>query len=175
MTRIGLALRAAWRTLRDAAFAETVAAGLSGAPADETRPAAEPPPAPAPARSEALTLLAALQREARLLDFLMEPLDGYPDAQVGAAARDVHRDSARVIRRMFDPQPLRAEEEGRAVEVPAGYNAARIQLTGPATGEPPFRGTLRHPGWEAAACDLPVWNGKPDDTRILAPAEVDTR
>jgi hypothetical protein len=46
----------------------------------------------APARSEALNLLAAMQREARFVDFIREPLDGYSDAQIGAAARTVHRD-----------------------------------------------------------------------------------
>ena len=35
-------------------------------------------------RHDALSLLAVLQREARLLDFLKEPVEGYSDAQVGA-------------------------------------------------------------------------------------------
>ena len=54
-----------------------------------------------PARSEAITLLAALQREARFVDFIQESLAGYTDAQIGAAARDVHRDCGTVLKRMF--------------------------------------------------------------------------
>ena len=38
-------------------------------------------------RDGALALLALLQREGRLVDFLREPLDGYGDADIGAAAR----------------------------------------------------------------------------------------
>ncbi len=41
-------------------------------------PAAPPTPAPAP-RNEALSLLAVLQRDARLLDFLKEPLADFTD------------------------------------------------------------------------------------------------
>src|SRR5689334_6738761 len=39
----------------------------------------------------ALQLLSLLQREGRLVDFLAEPIDGFSDAQIGAAVRDVHR------------------------------------------------------------------------------------
>ena len=35
------------------------------------------------------------------------------------------------------------------MEVPAGFDAGRYRLTGNVTGEPPFRGRLVHPGWEA--------------------------
>ena len=66
----------------------------------EPKPAARKPP-PKPARSEAVTLLAALQREARFVDFIKEPLDGYSDAQIGAAARDVHRDCGKVLDRLL--------------------------------------------------------------------------
>jgi hypothetical protein len=58
---------------------------------DAKKPAAAPRP-----RSEALTLLATLQREARFVDFIKESLEGYSDAQIGAVARDVHRDCGKV-------------------------------------------------------------------------------
>src|SRR5688500_1390014 len=48
-------------------------------------------------RSEAITLLAALQREGRLVDFLKESLADYSDAQIGAVARDLHRDCGKVV------------------------------------------------------------------------------
>jgi hypothetical protein len=50
--------------------------------------------------------LAALQREARLVDFVQEPIAAYSDAQIGAAVRDVHRGCAEVIERLFSLKPV---------------------------------------------------------------------
>ena len=134
------------------------------------------PPAPKPpARSEAITLLAALQREARFVDFIQESLAGYTDAQIGAAARDVHRDCGVVLQRMFALRPAVTDEEGKDVEVPAGFDAGRWRLTGNVTGEPPFHGRLVHPGWEATTCELPTWSGSAAAARIVAPAEVELK
>jgi hypothetical protein len=140
------------------------------------KPIAPKPAAPAPpARSEAITLLAALQREARFVDFILESLAGYSDAQIGAAARDVHRDCGAVLKRMFALRPVVTDEEGKEVEVPAGFDAGRWRLTGNVTGEPPFNGRLVHPGWEATICELPTWSGKADAAKIVAPAEVELK
>jgi hypothetical protein len=149
----------------------------------QVQPAAPPTVAPVkkastpkpPARSEAITLLAALQREARFVDFIQEPLAGYSDAQVGAVARDVHRDCAAVLDRMFALKPAVADEEGKDVSVPADFDSNRWRLTGNVTGEPPFRGRLVHPGWEATACELPTWSGSSGSARIVAPAEVELK
>ena len=65
------------------------------------------------------------------------------------------------------------EEENAEVEVPAGFDPGRWRLTGNVTGEPPFRGRLVHPGWEATACELPSWSGSSSAARIVAPAEVE--
>lgn len=159
----GLALKTFFRILRDAAFADQVAR-LAGADA-----------APKATRSPALTLLATLQREGRLVDFLKESLDGYSDAQVGAAARDVHRDCAAVVDRVFGLEPLRAEDEDGDVTVPAGFDPARVRLTGNVTGQPPHRGVLRHAGWRATRCDVPAWTGGEDAALVVAPAEVELR
>ncbi|MGO8745560.1 MAG: DUF2760 domain-containing protein [Thermoguttaceae bacterium] len=131
------------------------------------------PAAKAPVRSEAITLLAALQREARFVDFIQEPLTGYSDAQVGAAARDVHRDCRKVLERMFALQAASPAEEGAELEVAAGFDPGKYHLTGNVVGEPPFRGRLTHHGWEAAKCELPVWSGKEMSARIVAPIEVE--
>jgi hypothetical protein len=140
------------------------------------KPVAAKPAAPKPpARSEAITLLAALQREARFVDFVQESLAGYSDAQIGAAARDVHRDCGAVLARMFALRPAVAEEEGKEVEVPAGFDAGRWRLTGNVTGQPPFHGRLVHPGWEATVCELPTWSGSAAAARIVAPAEVELK
>ncbi len=138
-----------------------------------TKPATAAAPPKAPQRSEAITMLAAMQREARFLDFVEEPLDDYTDAQVGAAARDVHRNCRTVLRRLFAPQPLLSEAEGAEIDVPAGFDPARYRLVGQVTGEPPFHGRLAHPGWEAAKCDVPSWSGGKSATCVIAPAEVE--
>ena len=141
------------------------------------RPAvpAKPAAAPKPARSEAITLLAALQREGRFVDFLKEQLTEYSDAQIGAVARDLHRDCGKVVERMFAIQPLMGEVEGARVEIPTGFDAAQYRLVGNVSGSPPFRGSLVHPGWQATSCDLPEWVGGAASARVIAPAEVEVR
>ncbi|MCC6126061.1 MAG: DUF2760 domain-containing protein [Pirellulales bacterium] len=181
--RLLLATRVFFEILSNSALAEVMRKHFSGKapaalPAPETPPAPKQPPAPAPPpkappRSDAITLLATLQREARFLDFLMEPLAGYADAQVGAVARDVHRDCGAVVKRLFEPKPAVSQEEGGTVEVSAGFDAGRYRLTGNVTGRPPYRGRLVHPGWEAAKCELPTWTGVKDSARVIAPAEVE--
>jgi len=149
-------------------------------PAPEIKPQVKVEPKPAPAkqppklaRSEAATLLATLQREARFVDFIKEPLDGYSDAQVGAAVRDVHRDCAKVLDRIFAIRALDDREEGSTLEVPAGFDAGRYRLTGNVVGNPPFRGRLVHHGWEAGDVQLPQWSGTPQSARVIAPIEVE--
>jgi Domain of unknown function (DUF2760) len=165
----GSRLRQAWRVLREPAIADAVGQMRTGAAAP---PGARAPGA-APARSEALSLLAILQQEARLVDFLKEPLDGYTDAQIGAAVRDVHRDGAAALERLFAIRPLRRESEGSEVTVSAGFDAGAVRLTGRVTGPPPYRGKLRHPGWTTTKVELPRWTGGADAARVIAPAEVE--
>ena len=175
MGKLGLAFRAFFRVFSDAEFAKIVEQALVGKlPAAETP--APPPPKPEPkkpVRSEAVSLLAALQREARLLDFLQESIAGYDDAQIGAAVRDIHRDSAAVIQRMFAPEAVVADEEGATLEVPAGYDPAEYRLSGNVSGQPPHRGTLQHHGWKATRCEVPQWTGSDSAANIIAPAEVE--
>lgn len=130
-------------------------------------------------QSEAITLLATLQREARLIDFLMENLDGYDDAQVGAAARTVHDNCVAVVARLFDVQPLRTEDEMSQITVAttescsSGINASFVHLVGNVSGNPPYTGRLTHRGWVAKQCELPTWTGTPEAAFVLAPAEVE--
>jgi len=66
-----------------------------------------------------------------------------------------------------------AAAEGAEVEVPAGFDAVRFRLVGNVSGEPPFRGRVVHPGWEATRCELPTWSGTPAAARLVAPIEVE--
>ena len=177
MRRIWLAIRVFFVIFFSADVARRVERALAGelpAAAAREKPKPKPPPATKPpGRSEALKLLATLQREARFVDFIQEPLEGYADAQIGAAARDVHRECAAVLGRLFALRPVVGEEEGATVEVPAGFDAGQYRLVGNVTGEPPYRGKLTHHGWRAAKCELPEWKGSPASSKIVAPAEVE--
>ncbi len=137
-------------------------------------PTEEPAPEAAPSSdaSGALHLLGILQREDRLIDFLQEDLGAYSDEQVGTAARKVHDDCQRTLDKYLAIRPVRGEEEGGTVRVEPGFDARELRVTGHATGEPPFTGTLVHRGWQATKVELPQRNAaqKPE---ILCPAEVE--
>lgn len=122
-----------------------------------------------PSRSEALTLLGTLQREARFLDLVQESLDGFEDAQVGAAARDVLRDCRKTLDRMFRIEALAEQEEGETIEIPAKVSPNKLRLLGSSAST----GTIRHRGWKASCCELPTWTGSRDEAWILAPTEVE--
>jgi hypothetical protein len=183
MARIVVAFKAFFKSLFNREAAERIELALR-APTEQPKIEApkpqekEPTPAPVskkPARSEAVTLLAALQREARFIDFVKEPLDGLSDEQIGAAVRDIHRNLAAVINRMFGPKPVLSESEGATIDVPPGFDAGKYRLVGKVAGEPPFQGTLTHHGWQVAACQLPEWTGTVAAAPIIAPAEVEIR
>ena len=123
-------------------------------------------------RDGALALLALLQREAQLVDFVREAIDGVDDAQLGAATRAVHRNAAKVIAQHVTLEPVMPGEEDAKVTVPKGFDPAEIRLIGEAKGEPPFRGTLRHKGWRATDVKLPTLADGVDRT-VIAPAEVE--
>lgn len=178
MRRIWVAIQAFFRVLFNAQLADGVERLLH----DESPPPATTPTTTTPkqtvsrpARSEALTLLAALQREARFIDFIQEPIDSYSDAQIGAAVRDVHRHASAVLQRMFALAPLLSESEGAELEVPVGFDPETYRLTGNVVGEAPYRGRLAHHGWRATQCELPQWNGRENAARVVAPAEVELK
>ncbi len=183
--RVLQAFRAFWQVLVNREFAELVRqlaqAGPTPAPALTPSAAPGPPPTVEPkakkpataARSEAITLLATLQRDARFIDIVMEPLATYSDAQIGAAARDVLRDCGKTLERLFSIEPIVVAEEGAAHETPADVDAGRYRLTGNVSGDPPYRGQLVHHGWQATRCDLPKWSGRDDSALILAPVELE--
>jgi hypothetical protein len=129
------------------------------------------PPPPKPS-GEPIRLLGLLQREARLLDFLMENLSAYDDQQIGASVRDIQAKSQSVIKKHVMLEPVMAQEEGSRVTVQAGFDPAAIRLVGNVSGQPPFNGTLQHAGWRVKTATLP----KPTDGQdefILMPAEVE--
>ena len=123
-------------------------------------------------RDGALALLALLQREGRLVDFVREPLDGFSDADIGAAARDVHRGCKKVLDQHCKLEAVMPGAEEDKVTVPKGFDPAEIRLVGEAKGEPPFKGTLRHHGWRAMEAKFPAL-AEGVDRMVVAPAEVE--
>lgn len=135
--------------------------------------AAPPPPAPAPEKVHAsgLFVLAMLQREGRFIDFLQEDVAAFSDADVGGAARVVHEGCRKVLKQYLSLEPVLRESEGAQVNVPNGFDAQRIRLTGNIAGQPPFKGALRHHGWVTTQVRFP---DVPElDPRVIAPAEVE--
>ena len=160
--RLLFVVRAAYRLERDRDFAAKVQAILQPPP---------PPPPPKPSGAP-VRMLALLQREGRLVDFLLENIDSYSNDQVGAAVRDIHRQCQKALKQHLVLGPIFKEAEGETVQVPVGFDPALVQLTGNVTGEPPFHGSLRHHGWRVEEILLnPPREGQ--DEFILQPAEVE--
>jgi uncharacterized protein DUF2760 len=159
--RIWWTIRAFFRILRDASLAEKVRLVL------------EPPPPPPPKPSGApLRLLRLLQRDGRFLDFVLEDVAEAQDDQIAAAVREMQPRWRAVLREHLDIVPVRPESEDTAVEVPPGFDPSAIQLTGNVTGQPPFRGTLKHPGWRVKEMKIPT-PPEGQDEFVIQPAEVE--
>ncbi len=193
MGRFFLAWKLFFKTLFNGAFARRAAtlfdsnqsvesADASAQPAVAKSPAEKlsavktsPAPAtpPVSTRSDALTLLAVLQREARLIDFLKENIQPFDDAQIGAAVRDVHRDASAVLERLLAIRPVLEQTEGADVPLTSNNDPARIRLTGNLAAQTPPRGRLAHAGWQATQLDLPQFTGGRDSAKIIVPAEVE--
>lgn len=178
---------------RAPAASPTPTAPTASPPAAAAPPAAAPAPRPAvtqpmtpvpaapptakqaapgaPEHAGSLQVIALLQRDGRLLDFLEESLEGFSDSEIGAAARTVHAGCKKVLESYLQVEPVLREPEGASVTVAAGFDPAAVRLTGNVVGAPPFKGALRHHGWRAVKASFPP--PAPHDPRILAPAEVE--
>lgn len=117
-------------------------------------------------------LFSAMQRDGRLMDFLSEDLDQYDDSQIGAAVRNIHAGCKQVIEKYLKPEPVLAEAEGELMAVPADFDPGLITLTGKVVGDPPFKGIVRHKGWQTGTVSLPKLSGR-QNARVIAPAEIE--
>jgi len=129
------------------------------------RPAAE-------TLDRAVQMLALLQRDGRLIDFLAENISSYPDAQLGAAVRTIHETCRKTLDQYVALEPILDSEEDQPVTVQAGFDPAAIKLIGNVAGQPPIRGLLRHKGWRVKELKMPPL---PQDAGrlVIAPAEVE--
>jgi hypothetical protein len=120
----------------------------------------------------AVQMLALLQRDGRLIDFLSENIAPYPDAQLGAAVRTIHEACRKVLDHYVILEPILKSEENQPVTVEAGFDVSTIKLLGNVTGAPPVRGVLRHKGWHVKQVNLPPLP-EGSGRRVIAPAEVE--
>ncbi len=171
MSRISYAFRSFFSILFSGALPADIAQafGYSKAMPVKAAPAptqAKPTAGPA---DGAVQILSILQRDARLVDFLMEDISAYSDDQVGAAVRDVQSQSRESLGRYLKLEPVIDGVEGTFTKT-SGLDSAAVKLIGnvPASGKAPG-GLLRHKGWKAAKVDLP----KTAPTTVLAPAELE--
>lgn len=134
-------------------------------------PVAKPTPQAQPSDG-ALQILGILQRDSRIIDFLMEDISGYSDEQVGAAVRNLHDQSRESLNRYLTLAPVIDGVEGSFTKLETN-DPATVKLLGnvPVSGKAPG-GVLRHKGWRAQRIDLPPI--APSQTSsIIAPAEVE--
>jgi hypothetical protein len=156
LNRLLLALKAFWRILTEPDFAARVDPLFSRVPTGPD-----------------LRILAVLQRDGRLVDFLQEDIDAYSDAQIGAAVRDIHRGCRKSLHDYLSIEPIINAAEEAQVQVPTDFDPAAIRLLGNVDGKPPFQGVLKHHGWRVRSVHLPVLPATRDDSSVLSPAEVE--
>lgn len=160
LSRFGLGWKAMIRTMQNEEIAEKIEPLLDPKPEDD-KPSGEP-----------LRVLSVLQRESRLIDFLMEDLQGADDSQIAAAVRDIQPKSQATLKKYLVITPVIDDTEDATVEVPAGFDPSAIQVIGNVSGNPPYKGNLSHPGWYVKEINLtPPPEGQ--DEFVLQPAEVE--
>ena len=171
MGRIWLAIRSFFSILFSGSLPEDALTTLGltrrGAPKAQT---ASAPAAPRPSDG-ALQMLSILQRDARLVDFIMEDIVAYTDDQVGAAVRGLHDQARESLARYVNLEPVIDGVEGTFTK-PAISDPAAVKFIGNVPAGKPSGGLLRHKGWRAGKIDLPPLNPK-QDSSILAPAEIE--
>ena len=176
MNRFALAFRSFFDIQLHGRLSDDVRSALDEREEAET-PAVAAPSTPAAAAPHAQTsaaplqILAILQRDGRLVDFLMEDLSGYADDQVGAAVRELHDQCHESLSRHVHLEPVIDAVEGAYTRVPDD-DPGRVKFVGNVPAKPPDGGILRHRGWRAAKVDLPAPTAQ-QDTTILAPAEIE--
>lgn len=166
MSRLLLAFRAFFAILFGRPLPRELKTPASTAKAAPAK--AEPQP---PNPAHALQLLGILQRDSRLVDFLMEDITAFDDEQIGAAVRSLHDQARDSLARHLRLQPVIDGVEG-AYTRPATADPAAVKFIGNVPAARPEGGTLRHKGWRAAHVDLPSLNPK-QDASIIAPAEIE--
>jgi hypothetical protein len=168
--------------LAELGVAKPVAVAPPAVPASPAVPAAAKearrPEVPAvPPDESALQLMALLQREGRLLDFLYEDLAPYTDERVGAVVRGVHEGCRKALDQVMQLAPVVDGVEGTVTTLAAAgvkaSDTARLKLLGnvPPDGQTQG-GILQHKGWQVKEMTLPAATAS-IKVRVVAPAEIE--
>jgi hypothetical protein len=172
LSRISLAFKSFFAILFSDRLPEEVAKAFGFVKEAEVKPAAPPkPPAPEAQPSDgALQILGILQRDARLIDFLMEDIAAYSDEQVGSAVRSLHEQSRLSLQRYVSLIPVIDGVEGTSTRIQS-RDPQTVKLLGnvPADGKA-SQGILRHKGWRVEKIELPKTTR---NQTVLAPAEIE--
>jgi hypothetical protein len=182
--RVAFAFRCFFSILIHAEIPQDIQQRISKSGSDTSSPQVVEAPAPASRLKEAerpptdaidraVQMLALLQRDGRLIDFLSENIAPYSDAQLGAAVRTIHETCRQVLDRYLKLESILNTEEDQPVTVQAGFDPAAIKLVGDVRGEPPLRGLLRHKGWRVKEMKLPTLPEGSAARMVIAPAEVE--
>ena len=170
MSKISLAFRCFFALLSHGNLTPELLTELGLFRKKDEKPIVPPPPV-IPVSSGALQLLGILQRDGRMLDFLMEDIAPYSDEQVGSAARSMHGPCRESLNRYVTIAPLIDGVEGTYSAATAKTPGA-VKFIGNVPATPPAGGLLRHRGWIAKDVRLPALLPK-QDVAVLAPAELE--
>jgi len=171
LSRIALAFRSFFAILFTGQLPGDIAQAFGFTQVKSPTPAAKPAPQARPSDG-ALQILGLLQRDSRLIDFLMEDISAYADDQVGAAVRNLHDQCRDSLNRYLRLAPVIDAVEGSFTKLETN-DPATVRLLGnvPVSGKAPG-GILRHKGWRAEKIDLPPTPPSQSVT-VIAPAEVE--
>jgi hypothetical protein len=171
MSRIGSAFNCFFSILFRGVLPEGVAREFGYVRPAAAKPAPPPPPEFKPSDG-AVQILGILQRDGRLVDFLMEDLSGASDDQIGAAVRSLQEQCRESMNRYLRLTPVIDGVEGSYTKIESS-DPATVKLLGnvPASGKAQG-GILRHKGWKAERVDLPALKASQANS-VLAPAEIE--
>jgi hypothetical protein len=177
LSRIGSAFKSFFAILFQGVLPEDVALEFGYVKPGAVKASATTAPAPAPPvalkpADGALQILGILQRDGRLVDFLMEDISGASDDQIGAAVRSLQEQCRAALQRYVRLAPVIDSVEGAYTKLESN-DPAVVKLLGnvPATGKA-AGGILRHKGWRAEKVDLPTLKPSQNNA-VVAPAEIE--
>lgn len=173
MSRIGSAFKSFFAILFQGALPEDVAREFGFVRPELVKPVAPTPVITALKPSDgAVQILGILQRDGRLVDFLMEDISAASDDQIGAAVRSLQEQCRAALQRYVRLLPVIDGVEGSFTKLDTN-DPAVVKLLGnvPATGKA-TGGILRHKGWRAERVDLPALRPS-QNTSVVSPAEIE--
>jgi hypothetical protein len=176
LSRIGSAFKSFFSILFSGVLPEDVANEFGyvrkGAAKTAPSPAAAAPVKQLQPSDGAAQILGILQRDGRLVDFLMEDISGATDDQIGAAVRNLQEQCRDSLGRYVKLSPVIDGVEGSYTKIETN-DPAMVKLLGnvPATGKAQG-GILRHKGWKADRIELPALKASQNNS-VVAPAEIE--